>query len=520
MTSSIPSKLMKAVKAAPKPGLELVLAMLSEGRLDLDEPIEGKLGLMDTLIDQALYESSNRTAPSFSGTLIKGLFSLDTLDQWLLASENKAFARKDRNGTWVPLALLHAVETTSANSKNFSSKGQVPTKKELDKWCSKVAATLPNEFWEEAGGAFLAKSLSMDLHATVHQAWTRISPLSLDSRGIPALLSAKSDAHWLRFIGSHEDPETLIEGEPLWKILLEVCKEKPARPASTFLGAFEDWFVQWAGAQPSMKGAIQGLVQARVGAPLSYSPERWVNLFKASPNDWSSWSTRKNEAVWACVARGSSLDFFRAMDANPQLIKKIDRNEYAKIKMLGAIQAFATTAVDPAPRAKFLGDTLRSQGWNPDLAPYASRFARLPLEFATAQSIRKLATDEALWFGPSQNREMLGRELFLMLPDLAKEGKPRLQAWLEIVSGEQYSDWLSVGRGFASAIRGKMEDLQSVSRPSLNTVASDPGGMAALEDMGKNFAGARRKEFNAWLESVKLEVASPRVQMSRSSPRL
>ena len=107
-----------------------------------------------------------------------------------------------------------------------------------------------------------------------------------------------------------------------------------------------------------------------------------------------------------------------------------------------------------------------------------------------------------------------------MLPGFAKTNKARLNAWVEVVADSEPSAWLEVGRGFACAIKGKMEDLHSIDRTCLSVVARDPEGMAAMEDMAKSFIGVRRKEFNVWLESAKLEALAPRVQLSRSSPRL
>lgn len=525
MPATTPQFLLKAIQSSPRTGLDLALSMIEDGRLDINEPVEDGVGFMDALVDLAIHGPDGRTTNIFSDSLSQTLFSMETQSRWLSATQGGAFSRRTRRGEWAPMEFLSTIEKLDGKKSSsmgmsryntYADKSTGQEKKDLDKWLPEVIETLPEAFWSEVGGDFLAKLLQLGMKASSHRAWLRASPVSSTREGVPAILSARFAPDWKRFVEEGHSTSTPVNGVPLWKVLLDRALEKSPPGANTFLGAFERWFVEDAIERPEMRGEIVGLAQKRLSHLSTYGAERWVSLFRASSGKWPQWNIREGKPVWERVAIGLGIDFFAEIERYPEMVKKIDPVVFSKLKINTLLRDLSSGGVNKGPVVSQLIDMIKSQGWSAALPLGATHMVEFGLSQKQVDAIRGAMGEDA-WWGVGGAREKQEKDLVLMLPSLAKKKVPN---WIAATCDNPGSAWIEVGRGIASSIGAPMKHIREVSSASAAEVAKDEDGLKMLHEMKKMFSGSRLREYAAWVDAAELQANSVPALARRSSPRL
>lgn len=517
MKNQVAARLIDVIGSSPKAGLSLASSLLKDNRLDVMELVAPNATFLDALFYRAIGQGY-----LFSSPLSRELFLFKGHSEFHEASSHQLITQKNSQGDWPLVELIKAFETAGAARKKGvrSATDMGGYRKDFDSFLSGCLSHMPKDFWSEAGGEFMGSCFSSGLKRAANEAWKYTSPISLDKNGRPAIMAATTLNEWRRFIEENHDPETRIENDKLWCMLLKECKEKPINTRSTFLGGFEDWFVSWARGKKELKNEILELAKVRMVKPREYGGERWVSLFRASDDKWPSWITKSGVPVWE-IASDCGVDFFDAIDRCPDLVSKVDPDRYRFKKMQSLLQLLSQNEQDNFDYSKRLSELVNSNGWSPGLAPYFNHFLSVKMNDELRPVIESLKESEpSLWWGDGNLSGGIGKDMFLEIDKITKDQAHLVPSIVEYMEGGS-SPWIEVSRGFLGSLKGgQMVHVQAINRDSAAHVARDEDGVKQLEKLRMGFNGERRKEYMSWLDSIKLDAASLTVKKSGSSLRL
>lgn len=517
MENQVAARLVDVIGSSPKAGLDLASSLLREQRVDAMELVAPNQTFLDALFSRAISQGY-----LFASALSRELFLFKGHNEFHQASSHQLLTRKNSQGDWPLVELIEAFEDARAARKKGvrSAVDMDGYRKSFDGFLSGSLKHMPQDFWDEVGGAFMSSCFSNGFKRAANEAWKYTSPLSLDRHGRPAIMAATTIHEWQRFIEENHDPEARIGDDPLWQILLKEAKVKPTNSATSFLGGFEDWFVSWARAQKALKNEILELAKVRMAKPREYGGKRWVSLFRASDDKWFSWTTKSGIPVWE-IASGCGEEFFDAMDQSPDLISKIDQDRYHCKKVQWLLYCLCENKDNNLEASRSFANLVESKGWPPELAPYLMYFLSVEMNDELRSVIDLLkASNPSLWWGDADLKEIIGKDLFLRVDKIAKDKAHMVPSIIEYMEGSP-SPWLNVSKGFLGSLRGgAMTHIQSINREYAAYVARDQDGVQQLEKLRMSFNGVRRKEYMSWLDSVKLAAASITVKKSGSSLRL
>ena len=507
--------------------LEMICALVEEGVIALDTPAEGSRGVMDCLLRYAFMIDLKQ--PSTIPRLFMELFHPDHVARFLQVSNGTAFSQKNSQGEPVvrqAMKVLWAVQQATRIGAGDPAK-----KAHFDAAFARMLSPILQDHPKDLA-LWLKDAFEMGLPETVDVLWPHVPPLTLVGEGAsaePVILSAKTAAHWNRFISENGSAATLVRGQPLYRVLLDACAKDGMRAESSFLGAFEHWMIANAPKDPEMQKSIQALAIMRVRkAPKQTPTAHWVNILKAAPCDWPLWQIRENPKekqsansvpLWATIAAARGLEFIDALANEPVLANRLPAGllDAVRLQMLLANMKHSSLAVEAV---KAMERAINVSGFVPGLTPYVLDYSSLPLERASLRTMESIVKAHSLaWWGDPATQEATERALVLGMPKLSREAK-NLTAWLALSAHPNPGPHLKLAHHLGHCLRGNWEEALSLDPGVVGPLLVDPVISEVMHKMASSFPTARKAAYATWFDSAKLHGASPQAPAARRSVRL
>lgn len=525
--------LLKVIKKAPTEGLDMLSHLVAAGAFSLDTPlpVAGQSKAQPFVIElhaQALADLRSISNVQHGG-LLQAMYTPAGLTRWketgLLSS---VFAQQSSGGKWVPHAVLDMLADVSDRA-NARPPVVVKLSKDIDNWLAALTPVFPQTMLDQVGGELLCRAMELELNAATHALWPRVGATALDAQGRPAVLRATRVEHWTRYLkeGGSLDIEVGQEGTRLWECLLARSLTPTTPSRAHFQHAFEDWFIRQD--RPEFEEGVRALAVAKIQHAKSMSPDQWIQMFSRSGTDWVQWRTseKSQRPAWLAIALAHPEQaMFSAFDQAPALLAMLPSELYAQARQSMALgEVSAAKLPERAQEAlERLAALVDRQGWRATAQPLIEKIQ--PFMFTEKDTLSRVATlgarDPLAWWGNEVASAQLAKVRAQEL--VAKDPLPPrapLEAWVALHEGWD-SPWIRVASSFARAVRaGAMEELVAQDPTDALTLLADTEGQKWLISLRKHFSGDRRKQVDAWMDNLRLELDTPQVGSgSARAPRL